>query len=191
MIEKYKIIDNFLTQEELKLCVNYFQNSIRFYPSFYFTSSNAFLKTYHCHSKYADPLTESLLVNKLELVENITGKKLYPTYSYYRLYTHNDILASHKDRKACEYSVTLCIEQKGGEWNILMDNVAVKDKPGQAIVYKGCEAEHERKPFEGDYSINLFLHYVDQDGPNKDFKFDLRPMVGAPKVPITTDKKER
>ena len=36
-------------------------------------------------------------------------------------------------------------------------------------MYKGCEVEHYRKKFEGEEYIQLFLHYVDMDGPMKEY----------------------
>jgi hypothetical protein len=37
---------------------------------------------------------------------------------------------------------------------------------------KGAEIEHSRKEFTGDEYVQVFLHYVDADGPNKDFVYD-------------------
>ena len=42
-------------------------------------------------------------------MELLTNLKLIPTYSYHRLYKHNDILKKHKDRKSCEISTTVCL----------------------------------------------------------------------------------
>jgi hypothetical protein len=53
--------------------------------------------------------------------------------------------------------------------------------PGDIAIYKGCEVEHWREPYEGRQQIQLFLHYVDANGIYKDYKFDKRPMLGIKK----------
>jgi hypothetical protein len=59
------------------------------------------------HSKYADPAMESLLLLLHSTMEENTGLKLYPTYSYYRVYRNGDSLEHHTDRHSCEISATL------------------------------------------------------------------------------------
>ena len=41
---------------------------------------------------------------------------------------------------------------------------------GDGIIYRGCEIEHWRNPCDGPdnyYSGQVFLHYVDANGPHK------------------------
>jgi hypothetical protein len=48
-------------------------------------------------------------------------------------------------------------------------------------VYRGCEVEHWREEFrapQGSYHVQVFLHYVDANGPYSEFKFDKRPFIG-------------
>ena len=33
-------------------------------------------------------------------------------------------------------------------------------------MYLGCEVAHGRKPFQGRYMAQVFMHFVDQDGEN-------------------------
>jgi len=54
-------------------------------------------------------------------------------------------------------------------------------KPGQAVVYLGCELEHWRKEFEGDWHAQTFLHYVDANGDNKEWFLDKRKLLGEQK----------
>jgi hypothetical protein len=37
--------------------------------------------------------------------------------------------------------------------------VEVNLKPGDMLIYSGCELEHWRKPFEGNLCGQVFLHY--------------------------------
>ncbi len=48
------------------------------------------------------------------------------------------------------------------------------------LIYHGCELKHWREAFEGDYQVQLFMHYVDQNGPASKEKFDTRPALGLP-----------
>ena len=107
-------------------------------------------------------------------MEKITGLKLLPTYSFYRMYVYDSELLKHTDRKSCEISVTINFGSCGTDWDIYMDGTAFNLKPGDAVVYLGVELEHWRKKFYGDYYSQCFLHYVDRDGMNTRFYKDQR-----------------
>jgi hypothetical protein len=153
------------------------------------------------HSKYADPLMESILIKLHPIMEQATGLKLYPTYSYYRVYKPGDELKKHKDRPSCEISTTVCFnfDYKSNkiEWPIYMDGNPCVMEPGDIVVYRGCDLAHWRDPFnapEDSWHIQAFFHYVDANGPYPEFKWDRRPMLGhrdPPKpdaIPVTTGK---
>ena len=53
-------------------------------------------------------LMETLMKSQPVLEQNV-GKKLWPTYSYFRIYDKGDDLKIHKDRPSCEYTVALCL----------------------------------------------------------------------------------
>ena len=133
---------------------------------------------------YADPLIEVVLKTSQKAIEEAVGKELLPTYSYSRIYQPMEELMSHIDRPSCEYSVTVSIANKGGIspfYTQYKDDVAEKHvlSPGDAVVYKGCEARHWRKPLEaGQLIIQFMLHYVDKNGPHAGYCFDKRPSLG-------------
>lgn len=114
----------------------------------------------------------------LPIMEKHTGLKLFKTYSYCRVYKNGDILASHVDRPSCEISVTLCLGHGEGEtWPIFIrdkndDKVEAKLEAGDALIYRGCDLSHWRYPFEGEHQAQIFLHYVDQNGPYAEWKDD-------------------
>jgi hypothetical protein len=159
------------------------------------------------YSSYADPLMETLLIYGHKQMENITGLRLHPTYSYWRMYKNNDILARHKDRMSCEVSTTLClgydttnIKDKNYDWPMYIDKtgkegnkgIPVYMKPGDMIVYRGCLVEHWREPFLGKNHAQVFLHYNNADGPYKDdCLYDGRPALGLPGDFINPVKRER
>jgi hypothetical protein len=136
------------------------------------------------YSRYADPLTETILYNSKEHVEKITERKLHPTYSYSRVYMKSDALKPHVDRESCEISVTVHVATIGKPWHIWMKPkgsapISFALEPGDAVVYKGREVVHWReKAVDTDLNAQFMLHYVDQNGPYADYKFDKRASLG-------------
>jgi hypothetical protein len=153
------------------------------------------------YAKYGDRLMETLLVKTIDIMQKKTGLKLVPTYSYTRLYRTGNILRRHKDRPSCEISTTLCLG--GDHWPIYLDptgedcvideyknihkpgapkGIEVNLKPGDMLIYSGCELEHWREPFQGKLCGQVFLHYNHADGPfAKTNLYDKRPMLGIVK----------
>ena len=158
--KKYCFVDKFLTLEETKILTDYCRLKHRFNMSD-FASPTAQSNNMDSHF-YADHAMESLMLNKVNLMEKVTDLELLPTYSFWRMYTKFADLPAHKDRPSCEYSVTVCIGSCGTKWPIYMDKKPIDLKPGQAVVYKGCEITHSRKEFQGDWQAQVFLHYVNK-----------------------------
>lgn len=169
---KYKIIKNFLDEKEIELFKTY--SLLKHKNNFNFFDDNISNTNNSDTSFYADAFSETLLIQKTKLMEKETNLKLYPTYSFMRIYSFNSELKEHKDREACEISVTVMIGSDGTKWPIYMDEKPIELTPGDACIYMGREVKHSRKNFEGDWHSQVFLHYVDQEGPFKDFKFDKR-----------------
>ena len=153
------------------------------------------------YAKYSDRLMETLLVKTIDVMQKKTKLKLVPTYSYTRLYRTGNILRRHKDRPSCEISTTLNLG--GDPWPIYLDptggdyvideyknihkpgapkGVKVDLKPGDMLIYSGCELEHWREPFQGQLCGQVFLHYNHADGRfAKTYLYDKRPMLGIVK----------
>jgi hypothetical protein len=145
------------------------------------------------HAKYADPLMESLLLQLQPIIENNTGLKVHPTYSFYRVYRPGDELVPHTDRESCEISITISLGfdylNSTYEWPIFVDGVPQVLQPGDLVCYRGVDLEHWREKFtapEGSWHVQAFLHYVDVDGPYADFKYDSRNSIGELKVETKT-----
>jgi len=133
---------------------------------------------------YGDPLTDALLENVRARVEQASGVKLWPTYSFFRLYQHGNVLKPHRDRPSCEVSMTLNLGMDADEpWPIWIagpqGTAAVSLNPGDGLIYRGCDCYHWREPFAGRHLAQVFLHYVDQNGPNAQWKFDKRPGLAS------------
>ena len=133
-------------------------------------------ETYSC---YADFATETLMLKCQPQIEKLTGLKLYPAYSYARMYKKGDELKKHKDRFSCEISTT--INLGGDTWPIYLEGKSINLNPGDLLIYKGCELTHWREKFKGNECAQVFLHYNNSKtkGAKKNM-FDTRPHLGLP-----------
>ena len=127
---------------------------------------------------------EALSLQLQPLMEQITGKKLYPTYTYARIYYNGATMAIHKDRPSCQFSSTVNISIDEEPWEIWFETLngehkAVKLWPGDLIVYKGDTLNHWRDAYQGQRQTQAFLHYVDKNGNYRDYKWDHRPYLGT------------
>ena len=98
---------------------------------------------------YADPRMEELLLDLLPRIEYASGLRLYPTYSYLRVYKRGDALAMHRDRPACEVSVTMNLGYKAdAPWPLWIEGpvgvTSVEIEPGSALLYRGADCPHWR-----------------------------------------------
>ena len=59
------------------------------------------------YSQYSNIAMETLMLKCQPKMEEVTGLKLYPSYTYARIYKKGDILKRHKDRFSCEISTTM------------------------------------------------------------------------------------
>ena len=144
------------------------------------------------HSLGHTALFDSLLEQLTPHIEQATGKKLFPTYAYARWYAPGDELKIHRDRPSCEISATITLGFEGNPWPIYMgydENKincnSIPMKVGDAVIYQGEKLYHWREKYvEGQWQAQVFIHYVDQNGPNAEWKYDKRP-----KLAHHTDKK--
>ena len=133
---------------------------------------------------YADPLMEQILARLRPDIEAVAGVKLHPTYSYYRVYRNGDYIGSHRDREACEISVSVNLGQEPNVvWPLWVEGpegcYAAQLAPGDSLLYRGIECRHWREPFGGQKMAQLFLHYVHVDGPYAAWKFDKRKRLNC------------
>jgi len=138
------------------------------------------------HTKYGDPAMETLLLKLHNVMEENTGLKLFPTYSFYRVYRYGNELPKHEDRDSCEISATLCLNhsysRENYTWPFIVEGKEIDLEPTDMLIYKGIELEHWREPFlnkKDDWHVQGFFHYVDKNGPYANLKFDGRESVGA------------
>ena len=139
------------------------------------------------YASYSDIAMETLLLKCQPVMEKFTELKLYPAYTYARMYKKGDELKRHKDRFSCEISTTMFLG--GDEWDIYLEpsgkegmkGLKVQLKPGDMLVYRGQELEHWREKFKGNECAQVFLHYNNtKTKGSKNNMFDRRPHLGLP-----------
>ena len=131
----------------------------------------------YCYPKYRE-IHSGLRVK----VEDLIGSKLHDTYYFDRFYFPGQKLKEHTDRPACEISVSIHIDTNlECDWPLWVRTPEGKDcpvvmKPGDGVLYKGCERPHWRDPLPGDtghYFHQAFFHYVLQNGPRAKYAGDV------------------
>jgi len=209
--KKYTIIRQAISKDLATFVANYFSMKKQVLDTCaqarYFSPFENILGQYeeadgqipHTYSHYADIAMETLMLKCQPQMEKATGLKLYPAYTYARIYKKGDELKRHKDRFSCEISTTMNLG--GDDWPIYLspnENVGAPDgkkitaasnakgikvdlKPGDMLVYRGVELEHWREKFKGNECTQVFLHYNNRKTPGaKENMFDRRPHLGLP-----------
>ena len=196
---KYTVIRQAISKDLASFIANYFSMQKQVYDTCraarYFSPFETILRYYEAeheqipntYSQYSNMAMETLLLKCQPDMEKATGLKLYPAYTYARIYKKGDELKRHKDRFSCEISTTMNLA--GDDWPIYLEpsgetgkkGVKVDLKQGDMLVYSGCELEHWREKFKGKECIQVFLHYNNRKTRgSRDNMFDKRPHLGLP-----------
>jgi len=205
---KYQIIKSVITKDLTNFIFGYFMMKRRVARKFFDDRYvSPFEKGWggwddsqipNTYSHYADIVMETLLEKVRPIMEKETRLKLIPTYSYARIYKKGDVLARHKDRFSCEISTTLFLG--GDPWDLYLEphknvgkppegpytpstnkGIKISQKPGDMLIYSGCEVEHWREAFQGQNCCQVFLHYNKAGSLEAEQnKFDKRPFLGLP-----------
>mgnify|MGYP003111594638 CR=1 FL=1 len=174
-LDKYVYIENILSKDERELLFNYVK-------LFNINNKDNFCSQCKLHEtfRYGDPITDSLLQSKKQIFEKEANLNLIETYSFWRLYKKFSSLEKHTDRESCEVTISVNVAADL-EWPLFIGNERIIIKPGDGVLYFGAKVEHWREEYEGDYSLQIFLHYVLKDGKFTEYKWDKREYIGAPK----------
>jgi alkylated DNA repair dioxygenase AlkB len=184
----YKVIRNICDPTEL-ICdvpeergqLNYNINNI---DNLSYTKEPVETQVPGCLSRYTYPPYRKTYKTVKENIEKSIGQPLYSTYYYDRFYFPGQHLNYHTDRDACEISCTIHVSSNlKDKYPIYVKAVdgsviAVDLKPGDGLIYKGCERPHWRFPMpglkrdkirkllgkKGLYYHQIFFHYVLSNG---------------------------
>jgi hypothetical protein len=138
------------------------------------------------------PAVTTFLWGLTPTVSELTNCDLLPAYAFFRLYQNGDKLRVHKDRHACEHSLSLTLGYSDDEpWAFnIGQREAGQDAPpaddfgeepystiamlpGDAVLYRGPRRRHGRlNPNPNKWSAHLFLHWVDSNGPYRKHAFE-------------------
>jgi len=117
--DKYVVIKQAINKDLALFLYNYFMMKRQVYDT---CSNTRFISPYevllggyesnneqipNTYSNYSDIAMETLMLKCQPIMEKTTGLKLYPSYTYARIYKKGDILKRHKDRFSCEISTTM------------------------------------------------------------------------------------
>lgn len=135
-------------------------------------------------ARYSPLMMEALAVQIQPKVEEAVGMKLYPTYSYARIYYKGSELQHHFDRASSEVTVSVCLKQEK-IWPLYVKNDQgieheINLEVGDAGIYSGRKHEHWRNPLQENQHIQCFLQYVNAEGKDAWLKYDTRPCLGLP-----------
>jgi len=208
---KYTIVRQAISKDLAAFIANYFCMQKQVYDTCkatrYFSPFENIIGNYeneeeqipNTYSQYGNMAMETLMLKIQPVMEKATELKLYPAYTYARIYKKGDVLKRHKDRFSCEISTTMNLG--GDDWPLYLEpdsskggtkegvgyvsentkGVQVDLKPGDMMVYRGMELEHWRNKFKGKECIQVFLHYNNRKTPGtKENIFDKRPHLGLP-----------
>ena len=174
--KKYKVVRGLVHPSVLDLIAEYYRIRSK---ERYMTKDGTGIA-----SVYADPISEALMMRLKPEIEGQAGKKLLPTYSFMRVYGKGNELEKHTDRFACEYSITMPIIYGADKlWPIYVETgegeLAVDLERGDVLIYKGIEVPHWREKFTGEFWMQIFVHFVDAEGPYKEWHLDKRERLGV------------
>ena len=169
MKEKYKYVKNMLSLDMVEFLTSY---SLR---NFTHGDSDAPLSSSN-HSKKSD-IYSHIVHYLLPIMEKETNLKLKPIYSYNRIYLGGSELKKHIDRNACEISASITLKyfykDINYKWPLCMGDKPIVINSGDGVIYKGIEIPHWRPFFSQPkeyWHHQLFIHYVDLNGPHKDLE---------------------
>jgi hypothetical protein len=172
--ETYKVLPNFLTRKELNKIEKSFIEDIQNNSTITGVTLDEVERAYGIY------LHKQLIIlqcNKLREISNLVNKDCLPSYCYIRMYTNGSELYDHRDRAACE--ITVSIQISGDRpWDISIENqegqmVDVLLSPGDAVILDGINHKHVRdKPYTGTQYLQAFIHYVFTDSAAAQYAFD-------------------
>ena len=119
----YKVVRGAVSKELAEFCYNYFRlkrKVVNLFRETRFITPLEDIEKFlggvdkaeigtglNTYSHYSDIAMETLLEKLHPLMEKETKLKLYPAYSYARIYKNGDTLNRHKDRASCKVSTTM------------------------------------------------------------------------------------
>jgi hypothetical protein len=177
--KEYSIVPNFFTKEE---CDELYSEYKKYCEELKLTPTKVTQHAFNAYQIHSHVLFTEKLCMILPRVVEIVGESLLPTYALGRFYTNKGYLQKHKDRPACEVSVTINLYQDK-PWGIWIkprkENEEAKEiiqNTGDALFYSGYDLPHWRNSYNGNEYCQGFFHYVRSRGRFAQHYFDRTQM---------------
>ncbi|HEY0985684.1 MAG TPA: hypothetical protein VGD80_01480 [Kofleriaceae bacterium] len=127
------------------------------------------------YAQHNERVARVFLAGLHDAVQTVVRADIKPAYAYFASYREGAELPIHVDRAQCELSISLLVDYEpaidgSSPWPLWLhrtrsdDGVAVHQRIGDGIVYRGRKLYHSRTALpEQHRSTHLFLHYVYSD----------------------------
>lgn len=152
------------------------------------------------HGEAGSPMGIALNRYLKDRLMSVLDLDLGETYAYCRKYERGAYLKAHRDRPACEISITTCLDYQTDDkkpWKIWLDNsknwvdnddpqkaweetqgipnrqresVCVELEVGDVLLYQGPNVIHWRDFLIGEYSYHVFAHFYNREGKMRNIK---------------------
>jgi len=180
---KYKKIKNFLETDFAEFIVDYFilKTNMTIDCS---ENQNNFLNYFF----YSDNLTETILHNSCDSVNEITGMNLVQSYTYSGVYTKGDEIFNHKNKDTEKIEGFLFLGSENNKEKIYLSesddcsNLIYEElEPGDLFLFDGHKYWHWIDSLEDKWSVRSFLYFIEKKEGNENLIYDRRPYLGFPK----------
>ena len=124
------------------------------------------------YAVHNDPVARFFHRQLTQIISDVAGEALKPSYVYLASYQSGAELKKHVDREQCEFSITLSLDfspepEIATPWPICMETptgtVKVYQALGDGLAYRGTRLPHFRSPLgPGQTSTSIFFHYVSE-----------------------------
>jgi hypothetical protein len=194
----YLIINNLWNPKELYCPVPKERGQISYFGSLNnFTHTPEEQQVNGSLARYSHPKYKQIHSQIRLILQDILGEELYNTYYYDRFYFSGQRLIRHKDRDACEISVSVQISSNLNKpWSFCLQTktgqeIAIELTDGSGLLYMGCDVEHWRDPLhsrhgklkriankiakkpDDTYWHQIFFHYCRANGPRAHCYLDM------------------
>jgi hypothetical protein len=122
-----------------------------------------------------DPIAHFFHAQLNDLVSEIAGAPLKPSFNYFASYRSGSVLPPHRDREQCEVAISILVDYSPepddlSPWPIFVQPPGASEATpvplgiGDAVLYYGREVRHHRELLTGsEYSNCWFFFYVPQE----------------------------
>eukprot|EP00009_Paramoeba_aestuarina_P013971 CAMPEP_0201536950 /NCGR_PEP_ID=MMETSP0161_2-20130828/63361_1 /ASSEMBLY_ACC=CAM_ASM_000251 /TAXON_ID=180227 /ORGANISM="Neoparamoeba aestuarina, Strain SoJaBio B1-5/56/2" /LENGTH=471 /DNA_ID=CAMNT_0047942965 /DNA_START=85 /DNA_END=1500 /DNA_ORIENTATION=- len=139
---------------------------------------------------YNERFSRFFQFNTIDVIRKILGRPVIISYTYFGGYVGGSTLAPHRDRPACEYTMSLCVDTypHGYSWGLGINKVSkpgvdardlggpgkippeenivyARLQPGDSFIFQGRHKVHWRDGAlpDGHMTRVYFYHYVNED----------------------------